>query len=242
MWSGPFFDQFPARQDPPQSPVSQWLPDFPDAMSRTQASSSQTTRATNCANPGYRIQLWPRLFPTKSSPWRIPASDRVSADDEMAVFPHELHPRTPKCDAVPAHPRNEYFCIIPRRPSKSKPFPPKNASRNPAASPPPQSGHPAAAPPIFRPAGTPTAGADPIPGFWSSRPRLPTPRINDRQAGGPPLRGVLFSPRPYEHLPKQTRLEPEQNLCYSTDIPTRPGGSHLPATEKGPPHEEQPPL
>ena len=39
----------------PSSRVSQGLPGFPSAAVRTQASSSQTTRATNCANPGYQF-------------------------------------------------------------------------------------------------------------------------------------------------------------------------------------------
>ena len=55
MGSAPVFDQFPARDKTPLALASQSFPGFWESTARTRASRSQTTRATNCANPGYSI-------------------------------------------------------------------------------------------------------------------------------------------------------------------------------------------
>ena len=55
MGSAPVFDPFPARGKTPLALASQRFPGFGGSAARTPASRSQTTRATNCANPGYSI-------------------------------------------------------------------------------------------------------------------------------------------------------------------------------------------
>ena len=53
MGSAPVFDQFPAGGKTPSALASQSFPGFQESAARTPASRSQTTRATNCANPGF---------------------------------------------------------------------------------------------------------------------------------------------------------------------------------------------
>ena len=57
MWSTPFFDQLPARGKVLLGLLPQGFPGFPRTEARTQASRSQSKRATNCATPGYEIVL-----------------------------------------------------------------------------------------------------------------------------------------------------------------------------------------
>ena len=55
MGSTPVFDQLPAWGKTPSALASQSFPGFWKSAARTPASRSQTTRATNCANPGFLV-------------------------------------------------------------------------------------------------------------------------------------------------------------------------------------------
>ena len=71
MGSAPVFDQFPARGRTPSALASQSFPGFWGNAARTPASRSQTTRATNCANPGYSIFLHDTMRRRKKQVFRV---------------------------------------------------------------------------------------------------------------------------------------------------------------------------
>ena len=53
MWSKPLLCRFPQSEEIPQTQVPQGFAAFRLALFRIQPRHSQTTRATNCANPGF---------------------------------------------------------------------------------------------------------------------------------------------------------------------------------------------
>jgi len=55
MWSKPLLCRFRQEEEIPQTQALQGFEAFRLTLSRIQPRHSQTTRATNCANPGYSI-------------------------------------------------------------------------------------------------------------------------------------------------------------------------------------------
>ena len=71
MWSRSFFDQLQARGKVLSTQTPQGFAGFPRVETRTWASRSQTTRATNCANPGYSIFLHDTTQRKKKQVFRV---------------------------------------------------------------------------------------------------------------------------------------------------------------------------
>ena len=62
MGSAPVFDQFPAGGKTPSALVSQNFPGFQESAARTPASRSQSRRATNCATPRLKNNIYFSVF------------------------------------------------------------------------------------------------------------------------------------------------------------------------------------
>ena len=71
MWSTPIFDQLPARRKVLSAQVSQGFPGFLGVETRTRASRSQITCATNCATPGYSVFLHDTMLRRKKQVFRV---------------------------------------------------------------------------------------------------------------------------------------------------------------------------
>jgi len=71
MWSRSFFDQLQARGKVLSGLLSQVFPGFPRVETRTRASRSQITCATNCATPGYSIFLHDTMQRRKKQVFRV---------------------------------------------------------------------------------------------------------------------------------------------------------------------------
>ena len=71
MWSTPIFDQLPARRKVLSAQVSQGFPGFLGVETRTRASRTQITCATNCATPGYSVFLHDTMLRRKKQVFRV---------------------------------------------------------------------------------------------------------------------------------------------------------------------------
>ena len=71
MGSTPVFDPFPARGKTPSALAPQSFPGFWRRATRTPASRSQITCATNCATPGYSVFLHDTMRGRKKQVFRV---------------------------------------------------------------------------------------------------------------------------------------------------------------------------
>ena len=71
MGSTPVFDPFPARGKTPSALAPQSFPGFWRRATRTPASRSQITCATNCATPGYSVFLHDTMRRKKKQVFRV---------------------------------------------------------------------------------------------------------------------------------------------------------------------------
>ena len=71
MGSTPVFDPFPARGKTPSALAPQSFPGFWRRATRTPASRSQITCATNCATPGYSVFLHDTMRRGKKQVFRV---------------------------------------------------------------------------------------------------------------------------------------------------------------------------
>ena len=113
MWSKPLLCRFLQPGEIPQTQVSQGFATFRLTLSRIQPRHSQTTRATNCATPGYiyilvcfLLIIFPLRFPQKhsrgSSLGALAPLLVSSPRSNASIRPRRRHFSSPNC-ATPGY-------------------------------------------------------------------------------------------------------------------------------------------
>ena len=141
MWSTPIFDQLPARGKVLSTQTPQGFAGFPRVETRTRASRSQITCATNCATPGYSVFLHDTMPRRKKQVFRVCGrrcgQARFCGSFSTGEFPPQA--TVPRTSGVPllgewighlssqttratncANPGYSVFCMIPCEGGKSK--------------------------------------------------------------------------------------------------------------------------